>query len=350
MLLVLGIAVLIFSIGHMKRIPTSKRWGMIAVLLLLVIGAHLILPDGSGLRSVLGGDAAQWALVLGLGVMVWLYRLVLVRVQARADSNSATLEDIKPKPLFSDAELGRYARQIIMRDVGGAGQKALKEAKVLVIGAGGLGSPALQYLAAMGVGHIGVIDGDEVESSNLQRQVIHRDQDIGVPKAFSAKRAVEDLNPFITVAPYNRRLTEEIAEELFAEYDVILDGTDNFDTRYLSNQVAAKLGKPLISGALAQWEGQISVFDVSEGTACYQCVFPERPAPGLVPSCSEAGVAAPLPGVIGSMMAQEAMKIITGAGAPLRGEMLIYDAQYADARKIRLKRRDDCPVCGNTHG
>ncbi|TNF65072.1 MAG: HesA/MoeB/ThiF family protein, partial [Rhodobacteraceae bacterium] len=260
----------------------------------------------------------------------------------------AAAAPVKPQGTFSETELGRYARHIVLREVGGAGQKKLKQGRVLVIGAGGLGSPALLYLAAAGVGTVGVIDGDEVDNANLQRQVIHRDADIGVPKVFSAERAMRALNPFIEVRPYHRRLTPEIAGELFSDYDVILDGTDNFDTRYLANRAAVATGRPLISGALAQWEGQISVFDPARGGPCYQCVFPEAPAPGLAPSCAEAGVISPLPGVIGAMMAVEAVKLLTGAGQPLRGEMLIYDALWGETRKIALEARPECPVCGKT--
>ena len=249
--------------------------------------------------------------------------------------------------LFSETELERYARHIVLREIGGPGQKALKEARVLVIGAGGLGSPALLYLAAAGVGTIGVIDEDTVENSNLQRQVIHDDRDIGLPKVRSAADAMRAQNPSVAVRPYARRLTDEIAADLFADYDLILDGTDNFETRYLSNATACALGKPLVSGALSQWEGQVSVFDTARGTPCYQCIFPEAPAPGLAPSCAEAGVLGPLPGVVGSMMAAEAVKVVTGAGTPLRGEMLIYDALYGETRKIALKKRPDCPVCGS---
>ncbi|MBZ0123123.1 MAG: HesA/MoeB/ThiF family protein, partial [Roseovarius sp.] len=198
------------------------------------------------------------------------------------------------------------------------------------------------------VGTIGVIDDDIVENSNLQRQVIHRDADIGRPKVQSAADAMAAQNPAVLVRPYRRRLTAEMAEALFADYDLVLDGTDNFETRYLANAAAHANGLPLISGAMAQWEGQLSVFDTARGTPCYQCIFPEAPAPGLAPSCSEAGVLGPLPGVLGAMMAAEAIKIVTGAGTPLRGEMLIFDALYGETRKIALARRPDCPVCGET--
>lgn len=244
-------------------------------------------------------------------------------------------------------ELDRYARHIVLREIGGPGQKALRDAKVLVIGAGGLGAPALQYLAAAGVGTIGVIDDDVVENANLQRQVIHRDQDIDMPKVFSAQAAMVAQNPYVEVRPYHRRLTEEVAADLVSDYDLVLDGTDNFETRYLANRVAVAQGKPLVSGALSQWEGQISVFDPASGAPCYQCLFPEAPAAGLAPSCAEAGVIGPLPGVIGAMMAVEAIKLITGAGQPLREEMLIYDALWGETRKIAVKKRPDCPICGH---
>ncbi len=220
---------------------------------------------------------------------------------------------------------------------------------MLVIGAGGLGSPVCLYLAAAGVGVIGVVDDDTVDSSNLQRQIIHRDQGIGMPKVHSAAEAMRALNPFVEVRPYQRRLDEDSAAALFAEYDLILDGTDNFDTRYMVNRVAAELGKPLIAGAITQWEGQISLYDPARGTPCYQCVFPERPAPGMVPTCAEAGVAAPLPGVIGSIMAMEAVKHLTGAGQTLAGRLMIHDALYTETRVISIKPRPDCPVCGNLH-
>jgi len=203
----------------------------------------------------------------------------------------------------------------------------------------------LQYLAAAGVGTIGVIDDDVVENANLGRQVIHADAGIGMPKVFSAQAAMEAQNPHITVRPYHRRLTAEIATDLCAEYDLILDGSDNFETRYLVNRTAAALGTPLVSGALSQWEGQLSVFDPARGTPCYKCIFPSAPDPALAPSCAEAGVVGPLPGVVGTMMALEAVKCLTGAGADLRGTLLIYDGLYGETRKLTLKPRADCPVC-----
>ncbi|PHQ79449.1 MAG: molybdopterin biosynthesis protein, partial [Thalassobium sp.] len=240
----------------------------------------------------------------------------------------------------------RYARHIVLREVGGPGQKALKDAAVLVVGAGGLGSPALLYLAAAGVGTIGVIDDDTVDNSNLQRQVIHRDADIGTAKVRSAAAAMQAQNPNVAVKTYQRRLDDDIAAALIAEYDLVLDGTDNFATRYLVNATCVQAGVPLVAAALTQWEGQISVYDPAKGAPCYRCIFPQAPDPALAPSCAEAGVIGPLPGVLGAMMALEAVKVITGAGETLRGRMMIYDALYGETRTIAMTPRADCPVCG----
>ena len=250
---------------------------------------------------------------------------------------------------FSDADIERYARHLVLPEIGGPGQARLAAARVLVIGAGGLGSPLIMYLAAAGVGVIGVIDDDVVEGSNLQRQIIHSDQGIGMAKVQSAAIAMKALNPFIEVRPYQRRLTDGIAADLISDYDLVLDGSDNFDTRYLVNRICVTLGKPLISGAITQWEGQLSLFDPAQGSPCYDCIFPVRPLPGLVPTCAEAGVAAPLPGVIGAMMAMEAVKHITGAGQTLAGRLMIHDALFSETRVIGVKRRADCAVCGVSH-
>jgi molybdopterin/thiamine biosynthesis adenylyltransferase len=247
---------------------------------------------------------------------------------------------------FREAELERYARHIMLREIGGPGQKRLKAARVLVVGAGGLGSPALMYLAAAGVGTIGVIDDDVVDASNLQRQIAHTDARIGMPKVFSAEAAMTALNPFVTVRPYHRRLTAEVAAELFGDYDLIVDGTDSLATRRLANAACVARGLPYLSAAITQWEGQISLYHPGSGGPCYACVFPEDPAPGLVPTCAEAGVAGPLPGVLGSMLALEAVKWIAGAGEPLTGRVMIYDALYGETRVIAAKRRAGCPVCG----
>lgn len=345
-MLIVVIAAAIWGIGMFLGTPKTMRWIMIGILYLAVIAMHLVLPDGHVWRLATGTSAAPWLIFGGMAVLVVIYRSGLVWLRNKAIGAKDTQMTAPNPDKFTDTEINRYARHIMLRELGGPGQKALKNARVLVIGAGGLGSPALLYLAASGVGTIGIIDDDIVENSNLQRQVIHMDADIGAPKVHSAAAKMRAQNPFITVRPYARRLDAEIAPDLFAEYDMILDGTDNFDTRYLVNRVAIALGKPLISGALSQWEGQISVFDPAHEAPCYQCIFPQAPAAGLAPSCAEAGVVGPLPGVVGAMMALEAVKLITGAGDTLRGRMMIYDALFGETRTIGLKRRSDCPICG----
>lgn len=327
----------LWLLGDYMKAPKSQRWVMIG-------GVWLVAFVFFGLPGDLTTDHAHvWVMATLFGAVGFGYSFLLKRLKERANPPIAPAT----KPGFRPAELERYARHILLREIGGPGQKALKNAKVLVIGAGGLGSPSLMYLAAAGVGVIGVMDDDVVDASNLQRQIIHKDQGIGVPKVKSAMEAMTALNPFVEVRPYQRRL-DEASADLIGDYDLILDGSDNFDTRYLVNRVAAKAGKPLISAAITQWEGQISLYDPAHGTPCYECIFPHRPAPGMVPTCAEAGVAAPLPGVIGAMMAMEAVKHITGAGEGLRGRLMIYDALYADVRVIGIKKRDDCAVCGKS--
>lgn len=343
MLLVLGLFALVWGLGRLFKAPNQVVWLIMALIYVAVLGIHITFPDGHPLREATGGSAAFWLILGGAVALIFVYMRALRWLRSRVQTPEEPVAQAGP---FSDTELNRYARHIVLREIGGPGQKRLKDAKVLVIGAGGLGSPALMYLAAAGVGTIGVVDDDAVDNSNLQRQVIHQDQSIGMPKVHSAAQMMRAQNPFVTVRPYARRLTETDAADLIADYDLVLDGTDNFDTRYLVNRLCVELEKPLISGALSQWEGQVSVFDPKHEAPCYQCIFPEAPAAGLAPSCAEAGVIGPLPGVIGSMMAVEAIKVLTGAGASLRGEMLIYDALYGETRKIQLKRRADCPTCG----
>lgn len=352
MVLVLFLCAVLWGIGYLTGAPKAARLQMIGLLYVAVLALHVALPDGHPVRMATGESEDRWLIIGGFIALFFAYRAGLTRLRRRAEATEAQHDaDSGPaqKPSFTESELNRYARHVVLREIGGAGQKALKEARVLVIGAGGLGAPALQYLAAAGVGTIGVIDDDVVENTNLQRQVIHRDASIGTAKVFSAQAEMTAQNPYVTVRPYNRRLTQEIAADLFAEYDIVLDGTDNFDTRYLANQAAVDAGIPLISGALSQWEGQLSVFDPAHDAPCYRCVFDKAPAPGLAPSCAEAGVLGPLPGVIGAMMAVEAVKLITGAGTPLRGQMMIYDALYGENRVLSVKRRADCPVCGENH-
>lgn len=337
-------------LAHVRfGLPRNLAIAIGIVVYAAVVLGHMVLPAENGFRQATGGTAQTWIVLGGLVLLVLGYRKGLNWLKARAALPHAAGVPT-PAPLFSETELDRYARHIVLREVGGPGQKKLKEARVLVIGAGGLGSPALLYLGAAGVGTIGVVDDDVVSLSNLQRQVIHTDDRLGMPKVFSAQKALAALNPHIAVRPYNRRLDEAAAAELFAEYDLILDGTDNFDTRYMVNRAAARAGTPLVAAAITQWEGQISLYDPAHGAPCYECVFPEAPADGLAPACAEAGVIGALPGVVGSIMAMEAIKEITGAGASLRGRLLIYDALYAENRVMTVKPRSGCPICGEGQG
>ena len=347
MLFVLILMAAIWGLGALMKAPVRARLTMIGVLYLGVILINLTLPEGAAPRVATGGSAAPWVL---LGVFVGLalaYRQGLRRLRSRVAPGAMAAPPTPVRPAtMGEAELGRYARQIMLREIGGGGQKRLRDAKVLVVGAGGLGSPALLYLAAAGVGTLGVIDPDVVETSNLQRQIIHTGDSVGMPKVFSAQASIAALNPYVELRPYNRALTDEIAETLFADYDLILDGSDNAATRDLVNRAAVACGKPLVSAAIAQWEGQIGVFNPAAGGPCLACVFPERPAEGLVPSCAEAGVVAPLPGVLGAMMAAEAIKLITGAGRSLTGRLVLYDALEGESRTLRCAPRADCSVCG----
>jgi sulfur-carrier protein adenylyltransferase/sulfurtransferase len=248
---------------------------------------------------------------------------------------------------LSNEEVKRYSRHLIMPEVGVEGQEKLKKGSVLCIGAGGLGSPAALYLAAAGVGTIGIVDFDVVDYSNLQRQVIHGTSDVGRSKLASAKDRLLELNPHINIETYETALSSKNALELFKPYDVILDGTDNFPTRYLTNDACVLLGKPNAYGSIFRFEGQASVFATKDGP-CYRCLYPEPPPPGLVPSCAEGGVLGVLPGVVGTIQATEAIKLIMGIGEPLIGRFLIYDALRMKFRELKLKKDPDCPVCG-TH-
>ena len=250
-------------------------------------------------------------------------------------------------PELTNDEIKRYSRHLIMPEVGVDGQRKLKAGSVLCIGAGGLGSPAAMYLAAAGVGTIGVVDFDVVDFSNLQRQIIHGTPDVGRSKLASAKDRLHAINPHIDVQTYETTVTSENALQLFEPYDVILDGTDNFPTRYLTNDACVLLGKPNAYGSIFRFEGQASVFATKDGP-CYRCLYPEPPPPGLVPSCAEGGVLGVLPGIIGVVQATEAIKLIAGIGEPLIGRFLIYDALRMRFRELKLRKDPDCPVCG-TH-
>jgi adenylyltransferase/sulfurtransferase len=249
---------------------------------------------------------------------------------------------------FTEEQIKRYARHIILPEVGGKGQEKLLNSKVLVIGAGGLGSPAILYLAAAGVGTIGIVDFDVVDLSNLQRQIIHNTERVGTPKVESAKKTVEMLNPDVKVITYNTRISKENIMDIIKDYDVVLDGTDNFPTRFLINDACYFAGKPLVSAAMLRFEGQVSVFDYrnKEKSPCYRCLFPEPPPPGLVPTCQEAGILGSIGGIMGCIQATEAIKLILGIGEPLVGKLLIMDALSMDFRKVKLRKDPNCPLCG----
>ncbi len=246
---------------------------------------------------------------------------------------------------LSPEEVTRYARHLILPQVGRAGQARLKAASVLVVGTGGLGSPISMYLAAAGVGRIGLVDFDVVDKTNLQRQIVHGEHSVGLPKVESAAQRLRDLNPYITLETYHTPLTSQNALAVMASYDVIMDGTDNFPTRYLLNDAAVILGKPLVYGSIFRFEGQVSVFAMPTGP-CYRCLVPQPPPPHLVPSCAEAGVFGVLPGTIGTIQATEALKLILGIGEPLIGRLMIYDALDMLFETIMLPKRANCPVCG----
>ncbi len=248
-------------------------------------------------------------------------------------------------PKLSHEEILRYSRHLILPDVGVEGQRKLKAARVLLIGAGGLGSPAALYLAAAGVGTLGIVDFDVVDKTNLQRQILHGTDTVGVPKLESARRRVQDLNPNVQVELFETRLTSQNALDIIREFDVVADGTDNFPTRYLVNDACVLLGKPNVYGSIFRFEGQASVFYAKEGP-CYRCLYAEPPPAGLVPSCAEGGVLGVLPGIIGSIQAMETIKFILGRGELLIGRLLLFDALRLKFRELKLERDPDCPVCG----
>jgi molybdopterin/thiamine biosynthesis adenylyltransferase/rhodanese-related sulfurtransferase len=252
---------------------------------------------------------------------------------------------VEPAAELSVDEVRRYSRHLIIPDVGMAGQKRLKNAKVLVIGAGGLGSPALMYLAAAGVGTLGVIDFDTVDESNLQRQIIHGISDVGRPKALSAKESVAEINPFVNVVVHEERLDSDNAMRIFQPYDLIIDGTDNFATRYLVNDACVLLGKPYVWGSIYRFDGQAAVFWAENGP-CYRCLYPEPPPPGMVPSCAEGGVLGVLCASVGSIQVTEAIKLLTGIGEPLLGRLMIYDALDMSYHTLNVRKDPECAVCG----
>jgi adenylyltransferase/sulfurtransferase len=252
---------------------------------------------------------------------------------------------VEPAAELTVDEVRRYSRHLIIPDVGMTGQKRLKNAKVLCVGAGGLGSPALLYLAAAGVGTLGIVDFDVVDESNLQRQVIHGQSDIGRSKAESARDSIVEINPYVNVIVHKERLDSDNAMQIFADYDLIVDGTDNFATRYLVNDACVLLGKPYVWGSIYRFDGQASVFWAEYGP-CYRCLYPEPPPPGMVPSCAEGGVLGVLCASVGSIQVTEAIKLITGIGEPLAGRLMIYDALEMTYRSVKVRKDPECPVCG----
>jgi len=252
---------------------------------------------------------------------------------------------VDPVESLTVDEVKRYSRHIIIPEIGMAGQKRLRNSRVLAIGAGGLGSPVLVYLAAAGVGTIGVVEFDVVDESNLQRQIIHGQSDIGRSKAESARDSIKEINPFIDVVLHQERLDSTNVMEIFGQYDLIVDGTDNFATRYLVNDAAVLLGKPYVWGSIFRFDGQASVFWAEHGP-CYRCLYPEPPPPGMVPSCAEGGVLGVMAGTMGTLQANEAIKLLTGVGEPLLGQLVIYDALESSVRKVRIRKDPECAVCG----
>jgi adenylyltransferase/sulfurtransferase len=255
---------------------------------------------------------------------------------------------VAPAPELTVDEVRRYSRHLIIPDVGVAGQKRLKNSRVLVVGAGGLGSPALMYLAAAGVGTLGVVDFDVVDESNLQRQIIHGQSDVGRPKAQSAAETIAEINPLVNVVIHNEALSNDNVMEIFSQYDLIVDGTDNFATRYLVNDAAVLLGKPYVWGSIYRFDGQASVFWAGPPAhgPCYRCLYPEPPPPGMVPSCAEGGVLGVLCASIGSIQVNEAIKLLAGFGEPLVGRLMVYDALEMSYRSIKVRKDPNCVLCG----
>jgi len=246
---------------------------------------------------------------------------------------------------FTDEQIERYSRHIILPEVGGSGQQKMLEARVLLLGAGGLGSPAAYYLAAAGIGNLGIVDFDQVDLSNLQRQIIHSTERIGMLKTESAKKTIQALNPDVNVTLYNEKMDSRNIMSLIKDYDYVVDGSDNFPTRYLVNDACVMKNKTLIHGSIYRFEGQVTVFKPGDGP-CYRCLYPEPPPPGMVPNCQEGGVLGVLAGVIGNLQVVEVLKLILGIGKPLVGKLLIYDSLNTEFRNLRLRRDVNCPICG----
>ena len=341
-LAILSFFVFAWLIAGYLGVSQNLRGASVFITLASILGALFLIPETNSFSIVMGGWA-PWATISFLFCITFLFRFFIDVL--RNKSKHVYLSDVKEADEFSNHELERYSRHILLKELGGLGQRRIKDSSVLIIGAGGLGAPVIQYLAASGVGTIGIIDHDKVSLSNLQRQVIYPTKQVGEQKVFSAVDAIYRLNNNVNVRPYNRRLNSEIAEEIFSEYDVVVDGTDNFETRYISNSAAVITKKHLVSGALSQWEGQVSVFAPHEGGPCYACVFPTPAQDSLSLTCSEGGVFSPLSGVVGSIMAVETLKILSQSGATLLGQMFIYDGLKGESRKIKINPNKKCPIC-----
>lgn len=346
----LGLILIVAAAGWVLELPRPRLWAALAVVWAGIVLAHLLAPAAG---TALGGSARGWIVAGGLAALVLAYRVLLARLRAHAAPAPAPAAAPAPAPApgMAEGELDRYARHLVLREIGGPGQMRLRAARVLVVGAGGLGAPVCLYLAAAGVGRITVADNDQVSLSNLQRQVIFRSNQIGTAKAAAAADAMQALNPQVQVTALTRRIGAEDAD-LVAQHDLVLDGTDSFASRQAINRACVAAGVPLIAGAIAQWEGQVTLYDPARGGPCLACLFPTAPAPGLAPPCAEAGVIGPLPGVVGSLMALEAIKHLagvlqSGSGQGLRGRMLIFDGLYGESRMIVTARRPDCPVCAS---
>ncbi len=301
-----------------------------------------LLPENNPVRLTLGVSLNEWISISFVFLVILGYIVVLKKIKT---SNIVKYSSNSSKKNMSDVEIERYARHLVLKDIGGQGQQRLRNAKVLVVGAGGLGNPVSMYLAGAGIGTIGIIDNDVVSLSNLQRQILYREHDVGKSKVFATQKNILEINPHIEIKPYNRLLDSRNAQKLISEYDIIIDGSDNLKTRHLVNFACVKEKKPLISGAISQWEGQISLFDPSKNYPCYSCIFPESDNENLTKSCADVGVLSSLPGVIGSLMAVEAIKEITAVGDSLRGKLFLYDAMSCKTIKIEAERNKNCKVC-----
>ena len=322
-------------------------WRIVGVLTLvwaLIALAIYTLPQAA---SLVGTSLAVWYGLGGAAVLALAYAALIGFLRRRAIEPEPATETQPPvQQGLSEAELDRYARHLVLREIGGPGQMRLHQARVLVVGAGGLGAPVCLYLASAGVGQITLADDDTVSLSNLQRQVIFRMDQIGQPKAEAAAAALAQLNPHVKVTPLLRRIGPDDTA-LIAEHDLVIDGTDSFASRTDVNRACVAAGVPLLAGAIAQWEGQVTLYDPARGGPCLHCLFPTAPALGTVPSCAEAGVVGALPGVIGSVLALEAIKHLTGAGQGLRGRMMLFDGLYGENRMVLTEKRPDCALCGS---